>query len=145
MGDQASPDSGDEAVPFTGKILLVNADGTLTPIVDGLISATSLDITGDTAYVTSLIGQVLPDRWLSAIAPLPAAAPTEAAVAADRDARAGSIAPPNTGLRPRRGGYGATPWAFALAALMLGSVAVAGAAWAAARRSSRNWYRGRGI
>jgi len=49
LGDQASPDSGDEAVPFTGKILLVNADGTLTPIVDGLMLGTSLDITGDTA------------------------------------------------------------------------------------------------
>ncbi len=134
MGDQADPESGDEAVPFTGKILLVNADGTFTPIVDGLMLATSLDITGDTAYVTSIIGQVYQINGLSSIEPLPVAEPTEAAPppAPTATPRAGNIVPPNTGSGPGAGNA-STAWALALATALLGAGAL-GAGAIAKRR-----------
>jgi sugar lactone lactonase YvrE len=131
MGDQADPSSGDEAVPFTGKILLVNADGTLTPIVDGLMLGTSLDISGDTAYVTSLIGEVYQINDLSSIASLPVAVPTATAPAAPEPTatpRTGVVTPPNTGAGPA-GGSATTLWALALGTAVLGAGALgAGAA-----------------
>lgn len=103
MGDQADPSSGDEAVPFTGKILRVNADGTMTPIVDGLMFPTSLDISGSTAYATSLIGQVYQIPDFTSLPALPAAepTPTETELAAPTVTPVtGVVVPPNTGTGP---------------------------------------------
>ncbi len=121
MGDQVTDENhgDDEAVPFTGKVLLVNADGTLTPIVDGLMLATSLDFSGDTAYVTSIIGQVYQINGFSSIEPLPAAVPEPAAPAPAPKPAPKPIAPPNTGSGPAAGNA-ATAWAFAIAAALLG-------------------------
>jgi sugar lactone lactonase YvrE len=130
MGDQADPESGDEAVPFTGKILRVNGDGTLTPIVDGLMLATSLDFSGDTAYVTSLIGDVYQITGFSALAPLPAAeptaAPTQPAPAPTAaPTRPGGIAAPDTGSGGMESAAAGDAWpgllALAAAAVLLGA------------------------
>lgn len=133
MGDQADPESGDEAVPFTGKILRVNGDGTLTPVVDGLMLATSLDFSGDTAYVTSLIGDVYQINGFSALAPLPAPEPapmpTQAPPPAPVPTRPGGIAAPDTGMgtgASRSGSPAAAAWALIAGAGAL----VAGAALA---------------
>ncbi len=131
FGDQADPSAGDEAVPFTGKILRVNGDGTLTPIVDGLMFATSLDFSGDTAYVTSLIGQVYQISGFSSIAPLPAAKPAAAPTAAapppapTAEPRRGVLTPPNTGSGPAAGNAsGFWTLALALGAAVLGAGAL---------------------
>ncbi|MHB8377633.1 MAG: ScyD/ScyE family protein [Dehalococcoidia bacterium] len=50
FGDQ-STSPGPPWQPFTGKILKVNSDGTMTPIVSGFTFATSLTFSGNTAYV----------------------------------------------------------------------------------------------
>lgn len=129
MGDQADPSSGDEAVPFTGKILRVNPNGTLTPVVDGLMLATSLDISGDTAYVTSLIGEVYQIPGLSSLTALPAAQPTPAetelaAPPATATPRTGVVAP-NTGAGPGAAdGDSSAVWLLALAAALLGAAAL---------------------
>jgi len=53
-GDPASP-----ALPNTGDLLMVDSDGTMTPIVvDGLDRPTSLEILQNTAYVVTLTGEI---------------------------------------------------------------------------------------
>jgi hypothetical protein len=49
---------GSPALPNTGSLLRVNADGTLTPVAEGLNQPTSLEFIGDTAYVVSLAGEI---------------------------------------------------------------------------------------
>jgi sugar lactone lactonase YvrE len=49
---------GSPAEPNTGSLVRVNADGTVTVLVDGLNQPTSLEIIGDTAYVVTLGGEV---------------------------------------------------------------------------------------
>jgi sugar lactone lactonase YvrE len=127
FGDQAPPESGDEAVPFSGKILRVNSDGTLTPIVDGLMFGTSLDFSGDIAYVSSLVGMVYQVSGFSALPDLPVAEPTVAPPpppAPSPTPRTG-IGAPDTGSGPA-GDSDTTLWVLALAAAALGAVSVAG-------------------
>lgn len=52
------PFEGTPANPNTGALMKVNADGTLTTIVEGLNQPTSMEIIGNTAYVVSLAGEV---------------------------------------------------------------------------------------
>ena len=52
------PYEGTPAEPNTGALLRVNADGTVTVIVDGLNQPTSMEFIGNTAYVISLTGEV---------------------------------------------------------------------------------------
>ncbi len=47
------------AMAFTGQLLRVNADGSTTVIVDGLLLPTSLHFIGSKAYIVTLAGQVL--------------------------------------------------------------------------------------
>jgi sugar lactone lactonase YvrE len=49
---------GSPALPNTGSLLRVNADGTFTPVAEGLNQPTSLEFIGDTAYVVSLAGEL---------------------------------------------------------------------------------------
>ena len=49
---------GSPALPNTGSLLRVNADGTFTHVADGLNQPTSLEFIGDTAYVVSLPGEI---------------------------------------------------------------------------------------
>jgi sugar lactone lactonase YvrE len=49
---------GSPALPETGALLEVNADGTFTVIVDGLNQPTSVEFIGNTAYVVTLGGEI---------------------------------------------------------------------------------------
>lgn len=49
---------GDPALPNTGSLLQVNADGTFTHIVDHLNQPTSMEFIGNTAYVFGLAGDI---------------------------------------------------------------------------------------
>jgi sugar lactone lactonase YvrE len=49
---------GSPALPNTGSLLRVNANGTFTHVADGLNQPTSLEFIGDTAYVVSLPGEI---------------------------------------------------------------------------------------
>ena len=51
-------DDGSPAMPNTGSLVEVNADGTFTVIIDGLNQPTSLEFIGSTAYVVSLAGDI---------------------------------------------------------------------------------------
>lgn len=53
---------GDPALPDSGSLLLVNADGTFTTVVDGLDRPTSLEFIGNTAFVVTLGGEILKIR-----------------------------------------------------------------------------------
>ena len=55
--------AGSPALPDSGELLRVNADGTLSVVVDGLNLPTSLDVARDTAFVTTVTGEVyrIPD------------------------------------------------------------------------------------
>src|SRR5882724_11608394 len=46
------------ALPNTGALVNVNADGTFTVIMDGLDRPTSLEFIGNTAYVVTLTGEI---------------------------------------------------------------------------------------
>ena len=46
------------AVPYTGALVKVNGDGTVTHIMDGLNQPTSLEFIGNTAYFVTLTGEV---------------------------------------------------------------------------------------
>jgi hypothetical protein len=49
---------GSPALPNTGSLVKVNADGTLSVIVDGLNKPTSFEFIGNTAYVFTLDGEI---------------------------------------------------------------------------------------
>ncbi len=51
-------DDGSPALPNTGSLVAVNADGTFTVITDGLNQPTSLEFIGNTAYVITLTGEI---------------------------------------------------------------------------------------
>jgi hypothetical protein len=49
---------GSPALPDTGSLVEVNADGSLPAVVTNLNLPTSLEILGDTAYIVSLAGEI---------------------------------------------------------------------------------------
>jgi sugar lactone lactonase YvrE len=49
---------GSPALPNTGSLMRVNADGSMTSIADGLNLPTSFQVIGNTAYVVTLTGEV---------------------------------------------------------------------------------------
>lgn len=110
------------AVPFTGKISIVNADGTLSPVVDGFMFATSLELCGGDAYVTGLSGEVRVIADIDSLEPLPepTVEPTATIV---------PPAPPATGTGTAAEGEAIAYW---LALLGL-AVTAAGAGMLAAR------------
>jgi hypothetical protein len=52
------PFEGAPALPNTGALLAVNADGTFTVIINGLDRPTSVEFIGNTAYVVTLGGEI---------------------------------------------------------------------------------------
>jgi hypothetical protein len=50
---------GSPALPNTGSLVKVNADGTFAVVADGLDRPTSLEFIGNTAYVVTLSGEIL--------------------------------------------------------------------------------------
>jgi sugar lactone lactonase YvrE len=124
----------------SGRILRVEADGTLTPMVDGLMFPTSLVFDGNTAYVTGLLGDLTKIGGFSSLQPLPptpvpaatatpAAPPPPAATATST----GVIGVPDTGSGPDGPDSGTLLWKIALAAAV-GGVACTGIA---VRRAGR--------
>jgi len=127
-----STDTSPEGDPFSGKILTLSGS-TLSPLVTGFMLPTSLDFSGDTAYVTTLLGEVWQIENFSTVeppAPEPTAAPTTAPVATPT-ARTGVTAP-DTGTGPGSDDNGA----MLLLALLVGALGAAtgAAALAASRR-----------
>jgi hypothetical protein len=49
---------GSGGLPNTGSLLEVNADGTFTTLVSGLNQPSSLEFIGNTAYITTLNGEI---------------------------------------------------------------------------------------
>jgi hypothetical protein len=127
-----STDTSPEGDPFSGKILSLDGS-TLSPLVTGFMLPTSLDFSGDTAYVTTLLGEVWQIENFSAVqppAPEPTAAPTTAPVAT-ATVRTGVTAP-DTGYGPSEGENNLVPL-LALLAAALGSTTLGAAALAAKR------------
>ena len=58
QGDWDGPYEGAPALPNTGSLLRVNADGTFTVVLDGLNQPTSFEFIANTAYVVTLTGEV---------------------------------------------------------------------------------------
>ena len=58
QGDFSGNPEGSPALPNTGSLLRVNADGTFSVIADGLDRPTSLEIIGNTAYIITLAGEI---------------------------------------------------------------------------------------
>jgi hypothetical protein len=135
FGDQASSPNGPPWAPSSGKVLRVNADGTMTSIVERFTFATSMTFSGDTLYVVNnglsalAPGEVWSIPDFSLITPIPhgpppgLAGPSPAAPAASPASggviRSGVTAP-NTGTGPD-GGDRSQWWllVFALGALGL--------------------------
>ena len=64
FGDQSLSE---EEPPPPGRLLRLGDDGTLTPVVTGLMMATSVNFSGDTAFITSLTGDVTKVEGVSAL------------------------------------------------------------------------------
>jgi len=58
FGTQPTNPEGPPADPFSGKLLLVRDNGTFGILVANLTMPTSLDIVGDTAFITTISGDV---------------------------------------------------------------------------------------
>ncbi|WP_242121074.1 ScyD/ScyE family protein [Aestuariivivens sediminicola] len=58
QGQWAGEAEGDAALPYTGALVMVNNDGTLTTIADGLDRPTSLEFIQNTAYIVLLPGEI---------------------------------------------------------------------------------------
>jgi sugar lactone lactonase YvrE len=54
---EGSP-AGAPALPNTGSLVEVNADGSVTPVATNLNQPTSLELIGDNAYIVSLAGEI---------------------------------------------------------------------------------------
>lgn len=50
--------AGSPALPYTGELVEVAADGTFTPIATGLNQPTSMEFIGNTVYIVSLAGEI---------------------------------------------------------------------------------------
>ncbi len=132
--------------PFSGTVLEVNANGTLSPVVTGFTFATAMAFDGDTLYVVnngvsalapgevwaipnfSSIAPGAPIAPVSMNVPVPTTAPAPAA-----PATTGVISPPNTGTGAMSGDR---PWwpAFAVLALVAFGLTALGTALATRRR-----------
>jgi hypothetical protein len=58
QGNWSGGPAGAPALPDTGSLVKVNADGTFTVVTDGLNQPTSLEFIGNTAYVVTLSGEI---------------------------------------------------------------------------------------
>ena len=144
FGDQAAAADGPPWDPFTGKILKVNGDGTMTPVVDGLTFATFVAFDGDTAYVANnslsipgvFEGQIWKIENFSSVTPpaqQPTAAPTQPSVAPTATP-AGVITAPDTGSGGPAADSNALALWLAVAGLGAAGVAFGGVAFAVAKK-----------
>lgn len=138
FGDQSFDETGDVPPP-PGRLLVLDG-GKLLPLVTGLTLATSLNFSGDTAYITSLTGELVKIDGVSALQPIiePTAVPTKApptpAPPTPMPTRPTGIGAPDTGSAGFGDAAGSTPWLGVLA-LVLGGVVLAGGTVVFGRRS----------
>ena len=132
------PEDAGEAffAPGTGKVLTVNDDGTMSPLITGLTFATAMEFDGDTLYIANAGitpgGQIIKVENFSTVEPPaePTPAPTTAPPAPTATP-AGVIAPPDTGA----GGSGGSDTTSIALLLGVGALALlAGGAAVATRR-----------
>jgi hypothetical protein len=126
--------------PGTGKVLLVNDDGTFSPVVTGLSFATAMTFDDDALYVSNFgigPGSIIKVENFSALEPIVATPTTVAPTASPPQAtatRGTGVTAPDTGTGDASGGGTAT-WLYAGLALLAGGGAVAaGSALAMKRR-----------
>jgi hypothetical protein len=132
FGDAAGEQEGEP--PPSGKLFRVEGS-TLTPLVDGIAVPTSLDIDGETAFITTLAGQVWKVDGISSLEELAVAQPTAAATqpaATTATPPGGAIGAPDTGTGAADDG------GIALLPLVLLALTGAGLAIAGARVASRD-------
>jgi hypothetical protein len=132
FGDAAGEQEGEP--PPSGKLFRVEGS-TLTPLVDGIAVPTSLDIDGETAFITTLAGQVWKVDGISSLEELTVAQPTAAATqpaAPTATPPGGVIGAPDTGTGAADDG------GIALLPLVLLALTGAGLAIAGARVASRD-------
>lgn len=126
FGDQQVDEAGP---PPPGRLLRWNADSTFDVLVNGITLPTSVNFSGDTAYITSLTGDVLQVEGVSALTPIeegPAPEPTTAPPpppVASPTAPVGPISPPNTGTG---GTEGAESYTMLMLVLALAGTAAVG-------------------
>jgi hypothetical protein len=115
FGDQQLDEN---APPPPGRLYKLDG-GELVALVEGLMLPTSLSFVGDTAYITSLTGEVWEIPGVSTLAPIasePTAVPTTAPPpVASPTVPVGTVTPPDTGTAGDDVAA-ATPW---LAVLLL--------------------------
>jgi hypothetical protein len=132
FGDQSLDEN---APPPPGRLLVLQG-GELLPIVTGLFLPTSVSLSGDTAFITSLTGDVTRIDGVSGLQPIaeePEPAPTTGPAPAPTLAPPGPITPPNTGTGDVAGSN--SPFALIAALAVAGVVlTAAGAATVAHRR-----------
>jgi sugar lactone lactonase YvrE len=128
FGDQQLDEN---APPPPGRILLLE-NGELSPVVEGLFIPTSLDFDGETAFVTTLGGEVWRIEDFSTVEAPPSASPTAPAPAATATPRTGVVAP-DTGTGDAASG--SAPFATLLAVAVL-AVGVASVGYAVRRARS---------
>jgi hypothetical protein len=145
FGDASPSPNGPPWIPGSGKVLRVNADGTMTSILERFTFPTSMTFSGDTLYVVSnglsalAPGEIWSIPDFSLITPIPhgpppgVAPPSEAASAA-----AGGLVVRSAITAPNAGagrGDGTSPsWLLLATGLGLAGLATLGAARATNRR-----------
>jgi hypothetical protein len=144
FGDQAAAAGGPPWDPYTGKILKVNGDGTMTPIVDGFTFSTFVAFDGDTAYVANhslsvpgvFDGEIWKIESFSSVTPpvaQPTAAPTQPSVAPTATP-AGVITAPDTGSGGSSTSASALTLWLAVTALGAAGAVCGGVAFAVAKK-----------
>jgi sugar lactone lactonase YvrE len=131
FGDQQLDEAGP---PPPGRLLRWTAEGTFDVLVTGLFLPTSVNFSGDTAFITSLTGDVLKIEGVSGLQPIDEVVepePTTPPAPVPTSPPSGPISPPDTGSGAATGG--SSRWAFGVMALIFGAAAL-GAGTVASRR-----------
>lgn len=128
FGDQSLSD---DAPPPPGRLLLWEG-GEFIPLVEGIMTGTSLNFVGDTALITTLFGEIVKVENVSDLEAIAPPAPSPTAPPAATPTTPGGIRPPDTGNGGYAGNDSTAPWA--MIALALGALALAGAGVVATRR-----------
>jgi sugar lactone lactonase YvrE len=133
FADQAPP-PGPPLAPFSAKVLKVNSDGTMTPVVTGFTFATAMLFDGAKLYLLSNGLSVLGpgEVWvIDDITAVPSPAPPPPAAAEPAPAPAPVVIAPSTGSGGALDGGTSAPWlAVSLALLALGLPTAAAGTWA---------------
>jgi hypothetical protein len=129
FGEPSEDPEGPPAVPGSGAIQVLDG-GELKTVVSGFFIPTSLDIIGDTAFVSGLTGDVYKVDGLSGIEPQEPAPQPTAAPAPSPTRPAGVVRPPDTGTGGASSGSASVLLLAGLAALVVagGAVTLTGAA-----------------